>query len=197
MDFLTPQKRTLFQDIFGKSAFSNLSNETRPSKLQPTTAHSRTGREVVGIFDGPAYFMPSLESLFEPLINDFLKTRHEDTKITTQSIAETEDDNVDIEEENGEWSLMRPQRKWIGSREEMDSFVNLFKMHAINGMFPRLLFVDAYPSFRAQLNHRQHHLTLVTQMVHQKAKSMVLLITRCPPFLAPKNKTVFQGDEKI
>jgi NET1-associated nuclear protein 1 (U3 small nucleolar RNA-associated protein 17) len=130
----TLQKRTLFQDIFGKSAFSDFSNEQSSSKPRTTTTRPWSGREAASIFDGPAYLVPPLESLFEPLINSFLKTRPEDTNTTVGGNAEVEDGDADMEEEGGDRVVSRTQPKRVVDRDEIDSFVDLFKMHTVQCM---------------------------------------------------------------
>jgi hypothetical protein len=132
-----PQKRTLFQDIFGKSALSDLSNGPPSPEPQPMTGRPWTGQEVASIFDGPAYLLPPLESLFEPLINTFLKTRSEEAD--TGRNVELEDEDVDMKEEGGEHVVIRTQLKRRVDRDGLHSFVDLFKLHTVRRMFPPLI----------------------------------------------------------
>ena len=66
-------KRTLFEEMFGVPALTDAPHNTVPAAIDITLPwkSSETGR----VFDAPAYLMPPMESLFEPLINGFLKLR--------------------------------------------------------------------------------------------------------------------------
>lgn len=126
-------KRTLFQDIFGKSAFTELANGPSTSFKTTGGVTSRTGKDIASIFDGPAYLMPPLDSLYGPLMDSFIKIRVEDEGNTASADApEPEDEDVDMEEESSEPIVVGKQRRRVVSDEEMQLFVDLFKQHSVN-----------------------------------------------------------------
>src|ERR1700722_3727873 len=70
------QRRSIFQDIFGKSAFAG-ALDALPLSTPMDSTKARTSN-IASIFDGPAYLMPPLESLFEPVVKSLLRPRDED-----------------------------------------------------------------------------------------------------------------------
>ncbi len=120
-----PQARTLFQDIFGKSAFVPQSFPSNRSSSTATSAPSK----VRSLFDGPSYLMPPLESLFDDVMDDFLKPR----QVKMTKIAE---DDVDVDMDVDEPADVPPaaaRRKLVMNEEEMGVFVDLFKAHSLKG----------------------------------------------------------------
>ncbi|KAJ7619182.1 WD40 repeat-like protein [Mycena polygramma] len=127
-----PQRRTLFQDIFGKSAFGEQATAPRPF-TPVSTSRPWTGREGTGIFEDAAYLMPPLEQLFEPLMNGFLKPRVTDVSPPVASVNE----DVDMDGE-GHTTLAGMDAKRAVDSEEMGAMVDLFKAHTLKGAkFPR------------------------------------------------------------
>ncbi|THH12798.1 hypothetical protein EW146_g7353 [Bondarzewia mesenterica] len=134
-----PRKRTLFQDIFGKSAFADLSNE--PSALpstSPMPAHSWSGKDVANIFDAPSYLMPPLETLFDSIIDGFLKPRPLESEDVDASEAEAEggdadeDVEMDIDAEEGNRPIVVGERlDRVIDWREMNTFIEVFRQHAI------------------------------------------------------------------
>ncbi|KAK0456061.1 WD40-repeat-containing domain protein [Armillaria borealis] len=118
-----PQARTLFQDIFGKSAFVPQSFTSNRSSSAATSAPSK----VRSLFDGPSYLMPPLESLFDDVMDDFLKPR----QVKMTKIAE---DDADVDMDVDEPPDIPPaavRRKLVMNEEEMGVFVDLFKAHSL------------------------------------------------------------------
>ncbi|KAK0233628.1 WD40-repeat-containing domain protein [Armillaria fumosa] len=118
-----PQARTLFQDIFGKSAFVPQSSMSNLSSSAATSAPSK----VPSLFDGPSYLMPPLESLFDDVMDDFLKPRQ-------VRIASVADGDVDVDMDIDEPAEVPPaavRRKLVTNEEEMGVFVDLFKAHSL------------------------------------------------------------------
>ena len=123
------QKRTLFQDIFGKSAFIDTSNEARAPN---TLAYHRTstGKEIAEAFDDPTYLIPPLESLFDSLIRPFLKARPKsDAEVARNGeSAHGDHEDVDMEDETaGPPVVIGAKSAQDVSRDEMAIFVDLFK----------------------------------------------------------------------
>jgi NET1-associated nuclear protein 1 (U3 small nucleolar RNA-associated protein 17) len=140
VDDRSVQRRTLFQDIFGKSAFANVSVETPPLNipLSEDGHQSRTGKGFSSIFDRPTYLSPPLESLFEPLVGKFLKKRTGPDVGVMDETTEPEhaniDEDVDMEDEADTSVAVRPQTARAVGEDEMAIFVDLFKKHIGNGM---------------------------------------------------------------
>ncbi|TFY82077.1 hypothetical protein EWM64_g1935 [Hericium alpestre] len=128
-----PQKHTLFQDIFGKSAFSDSSN------LPPTTVDTTkpwNGKEIADIFNAPAYLMPSLETMFDPLITSFLKPRPTDVDEEakpgpTAEDGADEDVEMDVDEQDDEVMIVGERQDRIVDWQEMNTFVEVFRQHAV------------------------------------------------------------------
>ena len=118
-------RRTLFQDIFGQSAFAEPPTPSATVEGQNHTWDEKTAAE---IFDCPAYLMPPLEHLFKPLINGFLKLRSEDP--VAQVLP---DEDVDMEEEISETILVRTRRSRPIQPVEMNTFVELFRKQSVKG----------------------------------------------------------------
>ncbi|KAJ6519978.1 WD40 repeat-like protein [Mycena sanguinolenta] len=117
-----PQRRTLFQDIFGKSAFGEQTNAT-PS-YGAASARPWTGRDSTGVFEDPAYLMPPLEKLFEPLMSGFLKSRVVEASILPPAAI----DNEDVDMEGAERTTVAgADAKRVVGAGEMDAITNLFR----------------------------------------------------------------------
>lgn len=119
-------KRTLFQDIFGASAFVGVAPP--PSVAEKPAGWK--GKEVEKIFDAPAYLMPPLDTLFDPLMDDFLTLRKpEDTTGGDEVHAE---EDVEMDGEGDDDPILvgnRLERTVEGG--EMAAMVELFMNHAI------------------------------------------------------------------
>jgi NET1-associated nuclear protein 1 (U3 small nucleolar RNA-associated protein 17) len=148
------ERRSLFQDVFGKSAFTDLSNLSL-SPSEPAVSSAKKGKEVGGIFDGPAYLMPPLSTLFEPLIGSFLTLRPAEVQV-----VEAEDVEMDIDGEDEGLLLSAPEADGIVSKDDMKSLVALFKKHTLEGIF---IFTSLVPT----LISRQRHCDLL-QLRHSK-----------------------------
>ncbi|KAK0465574.1 WD40 repeat-like protein [Desarmillaria tabescens] len=117
------QARTLFQDIFGKSAFAPQSFTSNRSPSATASAPSK----VRSLFDGPSYLMPPLESLFEDIMNDSLQPRQ--VKLTKTTEEDADMDMVVDEPADVPPPVVR--RKLVMNEEEMEVFVDLFKAHSL------------------------------------------------------------------
>ncbi|PCH33944.1 WD40 repeat-like protein [Wolfiporia cocos MD-104 SS10] len=127
------RKQTLFQDIFGKSAFAELDQPSASSAI--SLAQPWRGKEIGEIFDAPAYLMPPLGSLFDSLVDGFL---------TARSAAEAPDDDEQEDEQEDDIEMADASDVPIATTQtstmdravdqrEMDIFVDLFKKHAVSG----------------------------------------------------------------
>ncbi|KAF8078907.1 hypothetical protein FPV67DRAFT_84370 [Lyophyllum atratum] len=120
----TPTRHTLFQDIFGKSAFAEPQtiSISFDGKNQPRNAQATTD-----VFNSPAYLMPPLEHLFSPLMDGFLKPRLYDSSPRVTP----EDEDVDMEDEPADLVRAGVQRARVVNQKEMDVFIDLFKKHSV------------------------------------------------------------------
>ncbi|CAL1695057.1 unnamed protein product [Somion occarium] len=122
-------KRTLFQDIFGASAFSDVTPPSAPIIQTPATWK---GKEVEKIFDAPAYLMPPLDTLFDPLMEDFLTLRPADESAGVEDEEQhAEDVEMDAEGEDGP-ILVGNRLERVVDGGEMVAMVELFMNHAIS-----------------------------------------------------------------
>lgn len=119
-------KRTLFQDIFGASAFVGVA----PSPPVIEKPAGWKGKEVEKIFDAPAYLMPPLDTLFEPLMEDFLTLRKPEDTTEGEDIHAEEDIEMDAEGDDGPILVGNRLERTVGGGE-MAAMVELFMNHAI------------------------------------------------------------------
>lgn len=76
-------RKTLFQDIFGASAFMDLSDF--PAAFDSTSTQGINNatwsrKDAAGLFDAPAYLMPPIGSLFDSAMDGLLKARTDEQK---------------------------------------------------------------------------------------------------------------------
>jgi NET1-associated nuclear protein 1 (U3 small nucleolar RNA-associated protein 17) len=124
------RRATIFQEMFGISAFANVE---RPLALELSSGSIAKGssRVAAAILDTPAYLMPPLESLFEPLINGFLQPRPSSLGAPAPGgVEDPEDEEAEMEVDepiNSDEPFIvgaRPER--VVDAREMDDFVELF-----------------------------------------------------------------------
>ncbi|KAJ7925936.1 hypothetical protein B0H13DRAFT_1973962 [Mycena leptocephala] len=128
-----PQRRTLFQDIFGKSAFGEQASASQ-SLAPASLSRPWTGREGAGVFDEAAYLMPPLEKLFEPLMNGFLKPRAAEVSVVPSAITANED--VDMDGEGRTATVSGVEAKRVVDPQEMDAMIDLFRTHTLKAKAP-------------------------------------------------------------
>lgn len=122
----TIPNRTLFQDMFGVSSFSSPS---KPSDSAPGSAFPWSRNKIAEFFDVPAYLMPPIVSLFEPLIDNFIQPRQIEMDGTQGSLViRHPDEDVDMAAQSDD----EPQTTGMSSERvvdvnEMDMLVDLFR----------------------------------------------------------------------
>ena len=127
--------KTLLQDIFGDSALA-------AAPLEPfvqrdiASAAPRNGKEIGDIFVGPAYLVPPLETLFEPLMKHFLIPRPlEDETIPVSGLPRADEEDADMDVDGSQDSPLvggaRPER--VVDAREMDALIELFRHHGVKG----------------------------------------------------------------
>jgi NET1-associated nuclear protein 1 (U3 small nucleolar RNA-associated protein 17) len=121
-----PSRRSLFQDIFGKSAFAD--SQVVPALPVENLTRCWTGKEALDAFDSPAYLMPPLGSLYDPIMDGLLKPRPE--TVHNGSMG-TGDEDVEMDEEDVVAVFADTHRHRMVSREEVDTFIELFRKHSI------------------------------------------------------------------
>lgn len=131
LDFVDrSKKRTLFEDIFGSSAFADGDSES----LQAISTMSSHDRKPEGtrheLFDKPAYLMPALDNLFDPLVTSLLSSRisQVDPKI---SEADEEDEDVTMIDDTVQQPLFASRPTRIPNQGEMELFTQLFRTTSI------------------------------------------------------------------
>lgn len=120
-------RKTLFQDIFGVSAFADPSLGIRSSVAQQGVALPWSGNDTSALFDAPAYLMPPIASLYEPLMNGFIKQRSATTKQPDEPNGQLDDDVEMAGQSDDDVIIIGAQRERVVDDEEMRLFVDLFK----------------------------------------------------------------------
>lgn len=124
LDSHHPQRRTIFQDIFGASAFQAESVEPG----QSTFNHRKDTNSQ--IFNDPVYMAPSLDSSFDSFVDSFLVLRPTEVKATLESQEDLVEDDVIMDE--GE-TLPTAHTLRVPTLGEMDTFIHLFKTNCLTG----------------------------------------------------------------
>lgn len=124
----TPQKRTLFQDIFGKAAFTEM-----PSTLSVVEGQYKNfGKTTVTkAFTVPTYLMPAFEPIFNHLIGGFLQPRSDEVPIQLMH----DDEDVDMDEEPAVTAFHANSSARVVHQEEMNLLVTLFRDQSMKCTF--------------------------------------------------------------
>lgn len=133
-----PRKNTILLDIFGKSAFDDV---THPTVSAETSAFiPREGKQAIAsFFDAPAHTMPPLGTMFDSIMQTFLTLRstakggEDDTKQ-----VEKDDEVMDVDEDpvlEGEAPFIVENTTRVVDEREMHEFVEIFKHYGLIGMF--------------------------------------------------------------
>ena len=136
------RKNTLLEDIFGKSAFDNVTYSTVVTETSSFV--SQRGKQAVSsFFDKPAYLMPPLETMFDSIMQSSFLTRS-----TTEGVADhgretqNDDEEMDVDEdqtpENAPFIAENATR--IVDEREMYEFVEIFKQYGVKCMWNHRMF---------------------------------------------------------
>ena len=125
------EKRTLFEDIFGSSAFSN--NDSEPLQSIPSVSsqvRKPEGSRHHDLFDKPAYLMPVIDTLFDPLVISLLNSRisNDGPKI---SQVDEEDEDVAMIDDTVKQPVFTICPTRIPNQGEMELFTQLFRTTSI------------------------------------------------------------------
>lgn len=131
--FSTVQGRTLFQDVFGKSAFPDAFTRTSQAPRISSEVHTESVDKADMIFEYPAYLMPSLDHLFDPLLGSFLKTSVQRANLSQEVAAgEQEEDDVDMEDPMSASITVESVGRCL-NQVKLDVVTDLFRRHSICG----------------------------------------------------------------
>lgn len=130
-----PPKRTLFQDIWGDSALTGALVDPLIRKEVASTA-PRNGKEFADILGGPAYLIPPLGTLFEPLMTHFLTPRppeDETNRVTGLLGGDDEDTNMDVDESQDDPLVSSVRAERVVDARELEALIQLFQHHGVKG----------------------------------------------------------------
>ncbi|KAJ3880820.1 WD40 repeat-like protein [Lentinula edodes] len=119
-----PQRRTLFQDIFGKSIF----DQPPASDFSAATLQQKAGPDDHTVFDVPPHLSAPVESLFDPLIMSFLRLRPAEQEHLPMEEGREDEDvvmEVDTSEPVASSRLTKIEAK------EIESLVAVFQTYSL------------------------------------------------------------------
>jgi NET1-associated nuclear protein 1 (U3 small nucleolar RNA-associated protein 17) len=126
----TTKKPTLLQDIFGSSAFVDLTNAASPGSSQRQALPPSTSIE--DIFETPAYLTPAISTFFDSLVDTVLRKRVAEAEPPPLDPTEMDvDEDDEMECDQPQITIVAPGRTVTSS--EMNDLVRLFRKHAIQG----------------------------------------------------------------
>lgn len=126
-------KNTLFQDLFGKIA---LSDSTLSNSAAVHAGSTWKGKEVEKIFETPAYLLPPLGSLFDPLIDEFLALRSATEPVADEDGNADDDKDAEMAEEGSQAQILVGNRlERIVGRAEMVTMIELFQQNVLHGEY--------------------------------------------------------------
>lgn len=131
-------RKTLFQDIFGKSAFAESAATTSPPRIAPQShTVDKTGKISLEAFETPAYLAPPLETLYSTLIESFI------TKLNNQEEASQEEKQAEEGDDDMIIDTDVPQQVTRGrlvDDKEIEDLVKLFQMQSVDSEFYELVY---------------------------------------------------------
>jgi NET1-associated nuclear protein 1 (U3 small nucleolar RNA-associated protein 17) len=136
------EKRTLFEDIFGSSAFANRDSEP----LQSISTMSSQVRKLEGsrheLFDKPAYLMAALDTLFDPLVTSLLRNRISEVDPKISEPDDEEDDDITMIDDTVQQPTFATRPTRIPNQGEMEIFTQLFRKTSITSTYTHYIFYD-------------------------------------------------------
>jgi len=132
----SPQRCNLFQDIFGVSSLDvNLIKSPAEPEL-PREDVSAAILKSSKIFNAPAYLLPPLHTLYNPLVDGLLRPRRKEKEPAPDEpeveVEQPEDEDVIME--GAEPSNISDNLRQF-SAEDMDDFVQLFSENSFSSKF--------------------------------------------------------------
>ena len=129
-------KLSLFEDVFGRSAFKSLERTWEDSErnrlLAASKSAGKSGKIDLRLLDGPAHLLPPLETLYTSLMSGLLQEVAIREDPEDQGAADQDDQMDVVEEEEGAVPTEVGSRvaERVVSQAEIDMFTVLFKEHA-------------------------------------------------------------------
>ncbi|KAL5519149.1 NAN1_1 [Sanghuangporus vaninii] len=120
-------RETLFQDIFGRSAFADTPATASSTVAVASDLNSGDRQVSLSLFDVPSYLAPPLESIYSSLIGSFLIKPLEDTGPPLLQDHDESDDMVVDDEPR-----QVPRQNRVVEDNELDSLVDLFRKHSVD-----------------------------------------------------------------
>lgn len=149
----TVRKPTLLQDIFGSSAFVDVTNVPSPESIQHQVPSSSKSAEE--IFNTPAYLTPALNTFFDSLVHTFLKKRvTEELPPPDRSKMDIDEEEIEIEEDVPQVVKTTPARTVTSL--EVNGLVGLFRKHAVQGRLYRLFAIFAFTHLSLHRSYAFH-----------------------------------------
>ncbi|KAF7971392.1 hypothetical protein HWV62_21226 [Athelia sp. TMB] len=126
----TEPKHTLFQDIFGASAFGvpNGVSRSRPSVALQMNLLTSSNTESLTLFDTPAYLMPPITSLYEPLMDSLIKPRSSVAIESEEQPGNTDEDIEMAGQSDDDVISFGVQRQRVVNDDEMNMFIDMFRL---------------------------------------------------------------------
>ena len=125
-------RRSLFQDIFGDSAFVEV--DKAQAVAEPWRADMPL-KHRSDLFSQPAYLAPSLDDLFTPLLEGLVRRiKADDTNIPNHNAVASVDAPMDVDVDDDPVPDKLSQRTSIVDSKQLDALIKVFKLHSVNGM---------------------------------------------------------------
>ncbi|KAK2460106.1 hypothetical protein APHAL10511_007872 [Amanita phalloides] len=121
-------KRTLFQDIFGVSAFEHVVSE-QPNWSSPSTAVVPRSKAPVAAFDNASHLLQPMSSVFDTIMQELV---HVQPLASTNAVQEIDaDEDIDMELDVPEVVASQNQKARDIGQEEIQGLIDLFKSHTV------------------------------------------------------------------
>ena len=123
-----PSKRNLFQDMFGKAAFEELTNGSFVTTVPSTSARNIESNTLLALFDKPAYMAPPIETMYESILSNLLET----SKVSEAPLAVRQPDEPEemmVDEESPADTCVYQR---VVDDEELNALVDVFKRQNIS-----------------------------------------------------------------
>ena len=136
-DAYLPRKNTLLQDIFGKSAFDDVTYPTMSAGT--STFVPREGKQAMAsFFDTPAHIMPPLGTMFDSIMQTLLTPRPTGKSEDDAKQVEKDDEVMDVDEDpvpEDDAPLIVKNTIRVVDEREMHEFVEIFKQYGLTGAY--------------------------------------------------------------
>ncbi|GJJ09898.1 hypothetical protein Clacol_004122 [Clathrus columnatus] len=128
---IVPQRRSLFQDMFGATAFDDLlSQAPLPASTPVAGVHHDSVSKTSNIFNVSSYQLSPMSTLYPSILENLLKERVFEpvTEKDGEEVDRPDDGDVQMADEHVPETTRTPER--INSSQEIEELVELFKGEA-------------------------------------------------------------------